>query len=101
LNPVNIVPSKRGSLSILVISRRSSGTVGGRNFVRNIVPGELGAVLAGESEELVAPAALGNLDAILVGPLLDLGVAPGVEESVREALSGGISRGCGCRGEGG
>jgi len=36
-------------------------------------------VLAGEGEELVALGALRNLDAVLVGPLLDLAVGPRVE----------------------
>lgn len=50
-------------------------------------------MLACKSEELVALGALGNLDAVLVGPLLDLAVGPGVENSVTEALlssSGGL-----------
>jgi hypothetical protein len=46
-------------------------------------------VLAGESKELVALGALGNLDTVAVSPLLDLAVGPGVEESVAEALLGG------------
>jgi hypothetical protein len=47
-------------------------------------------VLAGKSEELVALGALGNLDVVAVGPLLDLAIRPRVEESVAEAgLSGG------------
>lgn len=45
-------------------------------------------MLAGESDQLVALGALGDLDAVLVGPLLDLAVGPGVEECVREALLG-------------
>jgi hypothetical protein len=56
-------------------------------------------VLAGESDELVALGALGNLDTVLVGPLLDLAVRPRVEEGIAEALlSVGSSRGDGCVG---
>jgi hypothetical protein len=50
-------------------------------------------VLASESEELVALGALGNLDTVLVGPLLDLAVGPRVEESVAEALLSSRGRG--------
>jgi hypothetical protein len=46
-------------------------------------------VLAGKGEKLVALGALGNLDAVLVGPLLDLAVRPRIEESITEALLGG------------
>jgi len=47
-------------------------------------------VLAGEGEELVALGALGNLDVVAVGPLLDLAVRPRVKEGIAEArLSGG------------
>jgi hypothetical protein len=45
-------------------------------------------VLACESGELVAFAALGNGDAVLVEPLLDLAVRPAVEKLVGEALLG-------------
>lgn len=48
-------------------------------------------MLAGESNKLVALGALGDLDAVLVGPLLDLRVRPGVEESVAQALLGSSS----------
>lgn len=51
-------------------------------------------MLAGESGELVALATLGDGDAVLVQPLLDLAVRPAVEELVGEALlgSGGLRR---------
>jgi hypothetical protein len=49
-------------------------------------------VLAGEGKKLVALGALGNLDTVLVGPLLDLAVRPGVEKSIGEVLLGGSSR---------
>lgn len=43
-------------------------------------------MLAGKSGELVALATLGNRDAVLVEPLLDLAVRPALEKLVREAL---------------
>jgi len=46
-------------------------------------------VLAGKSEELIALGALGNLDAVGVGPLLDLAVGPRVEKRVTQALLSG------------
>jgi hypothetical protein len=46
-------------------------------------------VLAGKSNELIALGALRNLDTVLVGPLLDLRVGPGVEKSIAQALLGG------------
>jgi hypothetical protein len=50
-------------------------------------------MLAGKSEELIALGALGNLDTVAVGPLLDLAVGPRVEKSVAKAgLSGGGGR---------
>lgn len=45
-------------------------------------------MLAGEGNELITLGALGNLDAVLVGPLLDLAVRPRVEESIAERLLG-------------
>lgn len=47
-------------------------------------------MLAGKSGELIALAALRDRDAILVEPLLDLVVAPGVEELVGERRGGGL-----------
>ena len=49
-------------------------------------------MLTGQSDELVALAALRNLDAVAVGPCLDLAVAPAVEECVTERLSGTSGR---------
>ena len=68
-----------------------SGSTRGRDGAgrcRGAVTVKTGTVLAGESDELVALGALGNLDTVLVGPLLDLAVRPGVEKSVAEALLG-------------
>jgi hypothetical protein len=75
-----------GSGGVLVVGLSSSSTVGALNGSGSAVAKETGAVLAGESEELVALGALGNLDTVLVGPLLDLAVGPRVEKSVAEAL---------------
>jgi hypothetical protein len=59
-------------------------------------------VFAGKSDELVALGALGNLDVVLVGPLLDLAVGPRVEKRVTQALlssgSGGRDLGVGTLG---
>jgi hypothetical protein len=52
-------------------------------------------VLASERNELVALASLGHLDAVLVGPLLDLAVAPALEKRVTERLLSARSRGGG------
>jgi hypothetical protein len=57
----------------------------------------LSRVLAGKSDELVALAALWNLDAVLVEPLLDLAVTPAVEELLAERLLGRVG---GCRSRG-
>jgi hypothetical protein len=46
-------------------------------------------VLASESGKLVALATLGNRDAVLVEPLLDLAVRPALEKLVGKALGGG------------
>ena len=50
-------------------------------------------MLASKGEELVALGALRNLDAVLVGPFLDLAVAPRVEEFVSQRLLGAGGRG--------
>lgn len=54
----------------------------------------LGPIAAGQRNQLVALRALRHLDPVLVAPLFDLGVAPGVEQRVRDTLRG---CGCGCR----
>lgn len=46
-------------------------------------------MLARQSNELITLAALGNLEAVLVGPLLDLAVAPALQQSVAQ---GSLSR---------
>lgn len=80
-----------GGLGIVVAGRRGGSTVRGLSLALCIVARELSRVLAGESDELVAFAALRNLDAILVGPLLDLAVAPAIEKLVAQGL---LSTGC-------
>ena len=45
-------------------------------------------MLAGQSGELVALAALGNGDAVLVEPLLDLAIRPALKKLVGKALLG-------------
>jgi hypothetical protein len=52
-------------------------------------------VLAGERNELVALAALRHLYAVLVGPLLDLAVAPALEKCIAERLLSASSCGGG------
>jgi len=91
LDPVGVTSPASGSSIVLVAGLRGGGAVGRLNGGRSAVTVEAGTVLAGESNELVALGALGNLDAVAVGPLLDLAVRPGVEESIAEALlsSGG------------
>ncbi len=100
LDQVGVVGEAAGGSSVLVASLGSSSTVGGSTRgrdgtgrSRSTVAIKTGTMLAGESDELVALGALGNLDTVLVGPLLDLAVRPGVKESVGEALlSVGSSR---------
>jgi hypothetical protein len=71
------------------VGRGSSGGCG--------VPIKSSTVLAGKSNQLVTLGTLGNLDAVLVGPLLDLRVRPRVEKSIAQALlsGGGGRRGLG------
>lgn len=83
------------SLSVVVAGRGGGSAVGGRSSVLRVITSELGRVLAGESDELVAVAALWDLDAVLVSPVLDLAVAPTVEELVAERLLGTGSGGRG------
>lgn len=45
-------------------------------------------MLAGESKELVALGALGDLDTVLVGPGLDVTIGPRVQKSIGESLLG-------------
>jgi hypothetical protein len=93
LDQVGVVGKATGGSSVLGTNVGGSSTVSGSTGGRNrsgrsggAVAVETGTVLAGKSKELVALGALGHLDAVLVGPLLDLAVRPRVEESVAEAL---------------
>lgn len=74
------------SLGVVVAGRRGGSTIGASSLVLGVVAGKTGGVLASESSELVALAALGNGNAVLVEPLLDLAVRPAVEELVGKAL---------------
>ena len=78
------------SLSVVVAGRRGGSTVSAGSLVLNVVARKTGRVLASESSKLVALATLGNGDAVLVEPLLDLAVRPAVEKLVGKAL---LSRG--------
>lgn len=94
LDPVGVTSPASGRSIVLVTSLRGGRAVGRLDGGRGAVTIEAGTVLAGEGEELVALGALGNLDAVAVGPLLDLAVRPRVEEGIAEALlsSGGRRR---------
>jgi hypothetical protein len=97
LDPVGVASEAVGSLSVLVAGLGGGGTIDAGGLGGNIVACEAGTVLAGKGEELIALRALRDGDAVLVGPLLDLAVGPGVQESVAEALlgiSGGLGGGC-------
>jgi len=56
----------------LVACRRCGSVEGRRRLVGDVVTSELSTMLAGKSKELIALATLWHLDAILVGPFLDL-----------------------------
>lgn len=77
-----------GGLGEIVAGRRGGSTVCAGSLVLSVGACEAGRVLAGKSSELVALATLGNGDAVLVEPLLDLAVRPAVEELVGKALLG-------------
>jgi hypothetical protein len=95
LDQVGVVSESTGGSSVLVTSLGGSGTVSGSTRSRDrfgrgrsAVAVETSTVLAGKSDELVTLGTLGNLDAVLVSPLLDLAVRPRVKEGVTEALLG-------------
>ena len=76
-----------GLLGEPVASARGGGTVSGRG--RGLgVASERSGVLAGESDELVALAALWDLNTVLVKPLLELAVTPALDELIAERLLG-------------
>lgn len=76
-------------LSVVVAGAGGSGTVGGGRGVLGVVASQRSGVLASKSDELVALATLWHLDAVAVGPLLDLAVAPAFEKLVAQRLSSG------------
>jgi len=61
--------------------------------------GKLVAVLTGKSDKFIALGTLRNRDAVVVAPLLDLAIGPGVEERVAESVGGRGGR-CSSRGGG-
>lgn len=88
-------------MSAQVTGLGSSSTVCTGSGGRDVVTGELSVLLAGESKHLVLLAALRNLDAVLVAPVLDLALGPGVEENISNLLgSSRASRRDGSRGTG-
>ena len=104
LDQVGVVSESTGGSSVLVTSLGGSGTVSGSTRSRDrfgrgrsAVAVETSTVLTGKSDELVTLGTLGNLDAVLVGPLLDLRVRPRVQKGIAQTLlsSGGGSRGLG------
>lgn len=97
LDPINVVGSTsrrvlglQGSiirgLRVLVACLRGSGTIGAGDRVLDVVTNKLGTVLAGQSGQLVALGTLGNLDTVLVEPLLKLAIRPGVQKGIGNAL---------------
>lgn len=74
------------SLSVVVAGRRSGSTVGAGSLVLGVVARKTGGVLASESGELVALAALRDGNAVLVEPLLNLAVRPALKKLVGKAL---------------
>lgn len=102
LDQVGVVSKTISSLGDVAANIRGSSTVGGStrrrkgaDASRGAVTIQTGTVLAGESKQLVALGSLRNLDAVLVSPLLDLAVRPGIKKCVTETLlsSSGRRRG--------
>lgn len=81
-----------GLLSKPVAGAGSGGTVSGGSRGSGVASSSLSGVLAGESNELVTLAALWDLEAVLVGPLLDLAVRPALQKSVTQRSLSGSSR---------
>ena len=78
------------SLSVVVAGRGGGSAVSAGSLVLDVVARKTSRVLASESSKLVTLATLGNGDAVLVEPLLDLAVRPAVKKLVGKAL---LSRG--------
>lgn len=76
-----------GSLGVRVAGLGSGGTVGrgGRGGGRRGVIEDLGTVLADEGTELLSLGSLGDGDAVGVAELLELRLAPGVDELVGQS----------------
>jgi len=75
-----------GGLGELVAGRGGGGTVNRSGRGGRVTAGELATGPTSESGELVALRALGNLDAVLIEPLLEPGVVPGVDQLVGQGL---------------
>lgn len=81
---MKLAVSTLSGLGVVIASARGGGTISRGSRVLGVVSSERSRMFAGESNELVALATLWNLDAIAVGPLLDLAVAPALEELIAE-----------------
>jgi len=82
-----------GGLGILVASLAGSSSVGTGGSSTDGITEERGAALANKSAELVGLGALGNGDTVLVGKLLELRLAPGVNDLVGQSGIGSIGTG--------
>jgi hypothetical protein len=89
LEPVGVSSEALSGSGVLVAGLGGSGTVGRLNSSGGAVAIKTGTVLASKGKKLVTLGALGDLDAILVGPFLDLAVRPRVKESIAQALLSG------------
>ena len=97
LDQVGVVSKAVGGLGSSAVDVGSGSAVGRGSSGGCGVTIKTSTVLAGKSDQLVTLGALGNLDAVLVGPLLDLRVRPRVQKGIAQTLlsSGGGSRGLG------
>ena len=97
LDQVGVVSKAVGGLGSSAVDVGSGSAVGRGSSGGCGVTIKTSTVLAGKSNQLVTLGALGNLDAVLVGPLLDLRVRPRVQKGIAQTLlsSGGGSRGLG------
>lgn len=82
-----------GGGGIAVAGTAGGSTVSGSGRGRDVAAGQTSALLADKSLKLVLPATLGNLDTLLIEPLLELVVIPRVDELVGESSLSCSSRG--------
>ena len=78
------------SLSVLIAGLGGGSTVSARSRRANIALSQLISMLLGECNQFIAFGALRNLNAILISPIFDLTVAPGIQHCVGETLLGSI-----------